>query len=279
MIDIFRSPKNSEENRLSFPRWDSRVKAHNRLSWLMASAGDVRELWDGGRAFHTTHWSVVLTARDQNSPGTAAALETLCRTYWQPLYAFIRREGYSQTDAQDLTQAFFADLLEKNYLGHLRHQRGKFRSFLLTFLKHFLSDERDKARAQKRGSGKVAIPWDDPEVEERYATSDLGAEQLFDRRWAQTVLDNALRQLGDEYRQSGKGDLFDRLKDYQPGTGLETYAQIGTELDMSEEAVKSAVHRLRRRHREILRTEIAHTVTSPEEVDEEIRYLIDVMSR
>ncbi len=248
----------------------------------MASSDHIRELCNGARAFHTTHWSVVLAAKDVSASGAAVALETLCRTYWQPLYAYIRREGYEQADAQDLTQEFFARLLEKNYLGHLQDQRGKFRSFLLTLVKHFLSDERDKRRAQKRGGGKAAISLDDPELEQGShiaSERELSAEQLFDRRWAQTVLDNALRQLGKDYRESGRGALFERLKDYQPGAALETYAQIGAELGMSEEAVKSAVHRLRRRHREILRAEIAHTVDRPEEIDEEIRYLIEVMGR
>lgn len=223
-----------------------------------------------------------MTARDPNASGATMALETLCKTYWQPIYVYVRRAGFGEADAQDLTQEFFARLLEKNYLGHLQDQRGKFRSFLLTFVKHFLSDERDKSRAQKRGGGKATISLHDPASEEGWhlaSERELSAEQLFDRRWAQTVLDNALRQLGNDYRESGKGALFERLKDYQPGAASETYAQIGAELGMSEEAVKSAVHRLRRRHREILRAEIAHTVDRPEEIDEEIRYLIEVMSR
>jgi RNA polymerase sigma factor (sigma-70 family) len=251
------------------------------LSLLTAAMSEsTRQAGPSPRVFATTHWGVVLTARDANAPGAAVALATLCRTYWQPICAYIRREGFREPDAQDLTQEFFARLLEKNYLGHLQHQRGKFRSFLLTFLKHFLSDERDKARAQKRGSGKAVISLDDPALGEGWHMAsgrELSAEQLFDRRWAQTVLDNALRQLGEEYRGSAKGALFERLKDYQPGAASETYAQIGAELGMSEDAVKSAVQRLRRRHREILRANIAHTVDRPEEINEEIRYLIEVI--
>lgn len=233
--------------------------------------------------FVTTHWSVVLDAKGGDSERASEALERLCQIYWRPIYAFIRRNGHSPADAQDLTQEFFSRLLAKQYLRHLRDQRGKFRSFLLTFVKHFLSDERDRASAQKRGGGQPALSLDDPAGEDSFlagAGSQLGPDQLFERRWAQTVLDQAVHRLRDEYVVSGKGALFERLKDIQPGKyGPVSYAELGAEIGMSETAIKSAVHRLRRRHQEILREEIAGTVTRPEEVDDEIRYLITLLSQ
>ena len=233
--------------------------------------------------FVTTHWSVVQAATAEDLAKAAAALETLCRTYWPPLYAYIRRDGHSAEDAQDLTQEFFARLLEKDYLRHLRHQHGKFRSFLLTFLKHFLADERDKAAAQKRGGGRTFVSLDETSAEERHlldAVDQLNPDQLFERRWAETVLQQALQRLRGEYEAGGKAALFERLKDMQPGEhGALSYAAVGGQLGMTEAAIKSAVHRLRQRHRELLREEIARTVTRPEEIDEEIRYLLRVLGR
>jgi RNA polymerase sigma factor (sigma-70 family) len=235
-----------------------------------------------GAWFVTTHWSVVLEAKGDDSVRANEALEKLCRIYWRPVYAFIRRNGHSPTDAQDLTQEFFFRLLSKDYLRHLRDQRGKFRSFLLTFVKHFLSDERDKAFAQKRGGGQALVSLDDTTGEDFFQAETacrLSPDQLFERSWAETVLDQAVRRLAEEYVAGGKAALYERLKDIQPGEhGPVSYAQMGVELGMSETAVKSAVHRLRRRHREILREVIAHTVTRPEDVDDEIRYLIALLS-
>lgn len=238
----------------------------------------------GGAWFATTHWSVVLAARGGDPVRGNEALEKLCAAYWRPLYAFIRRNGYGPADAQDLTQEFFARLLSKDYLRHLQDQRGKFRSFLLTFAKHFLADERDKAAAQKRGGGKSLISLDAEAAagEERLLveSSMLGPDQLFEKRWAQTVLEEALRRLAAEYAAGGNGALFEKLKDIQPGEhGAVGYVGIGADLGMSEAAIKSAVHRLRRRHREILREEIAQTVTRVEDVDEEIRYFIEVIGK
>jgi RNA polymerase sigma factor (sigma-70 family) len=233
--------------------------------------------------FVTTHWSVVLEAKGNDSTRASEALEKLCRIYWRPLYAFIRRSGYNAADAQDLTQEFFLRLLSKDYLQHLRDQRGKFRSFLLTFVKHFLSDERDRASAQKRGGGQAVLSLDDTSGEELYVAETanrLSPDQLFERSWAQTVLNQALRRLSEEHYASGKGSLFEKLKDVQPGEhGPLSYAQLGAEIGMTEAAIKSAVHRLRQRHREILREEIAHTVTRVEDVDDEIRYLITLLSK
>ena len=233
--------------------------------------------------FQTTHWSVVLTAKDNASPLADEAMAKLCRAYWPPLYAYIRRESHDVPEAQDLTQEFFARLLAKDYLQHLRHQEGKFRSFLLTFLKHFLSDERDKAGARKRGGRESFVSLDETSAEERFLdarANELSPDQIFELRWAQTVMERALGRLREEYVSRGKAALFEQLKDLQPGEhGEASYTQIATRLGLAEGTIKSAVHRLRRRHREILREEIAQTVARPEEIDEEIRNLLIVLSR
>jgi RNA polymerase sigma-70 factor (ECF subfamily) len=233
--------------------------------------------------FVTTDWSVVLEAKGNDSGRASEALERLCKVYWPPLYAFIRRNGYNAADAQDLTQEFFSRLLSKDYLCHLRNPRGKFRSFLLTFVKHFLSDERAKASAQKRGGGLTPLSLDDTSEQDQFvaeAAGYLSPDQLFERSWAQTVFNQALQRLAAEYSASGKSIVFERLKDVQPGQhGPVSYAQLGSEIGMTEVAIKSAVHRLRRRHREILREEIARTVIRPEDVDDEIRHLISLVSK
>ena len=238
---------------------------------------------DLGRVFATTHWSVVLAAKRSDGLLADAALEELCRSYWPPLYAYIRREGYGVQDAQDLTQEFLSRFIQKEWLGHLQDQRGKFRSFLLTFLKHFLSDERDKARAQKRGGGKTWVSLDDTSAEERgldARANGLSPDQIFERRWAETVMEWALRRLREEYEAGGKAGLFEQLKEIQPGEhGEASYAEIGARLGLAEGTIASAVHRLRQRHREILRDEIAQTVSRPEEIDEEIRNLLAILSR
>jgi RNA polymerase sigma-70 factor (ECF subfamily) len=236
-----------------------------------------------GGWFTTTHWSVVLAAKDGEGSGATDALEKLCRTYWPPVYAFLCREGYESTEAKDLTQEFFLRLIERDYLKHLRHQRGKFRSFILTLLKHFLQEQRGKARAQKRGGGITFVSLDD--IAEgmgylREPVDDCSPDQVFERRWAQTVFQVAVDRLRKEYAQSGKGALFGLLKDFQPREpGALSYAQIAALLGTTESAIKSAVQRLRQRQRELLREEIARTVTSPEEVEEEIRHLRDVLSK
>lgn len=235
-----------------------------------------------GEWFATTHWSVVIAARNGDSPKASEALERLCETYWPPLYAFIHREGYDHNEAKDLTQEFFLKLIERNYLQHLRHQRGKFRSFILTLLKHFLLEQRGKATAQKRGGGKVALSLEQIAEEGSYLAEPVdhfSPDQVFERRWAQTVFQVALNRLRAEYVETGRGPFFDLLKDFQPREpGAPSYADIGARFGMTEAAVKSAVQRMRQRHREILRKEIAHTVTRPEEIEEEIRHLRDTLS-
>ncbi|MEK7684441.1 MAG: sigma-70 family RNA polymerase sigma factor [Verrucomicrobiota bacterium] len=231
--------------------------------------------------FATTHWSVVLAAGQGDAPDAQAALEKLCRTYWYPLYAYVRREGYSAADAQDLTQAFFARLLEKNYLGQVEPQKGKFRSFLLAALRHFLSDQRDRARAIKRGGGTDCFSLDAQSAEERYRLEPverMDAEKIYERRWAMTLLEQALTRLRDENVAAGKAELFERLRSFVAGESDISCGEAASQLGLTESAVKSAVHRLRQRYRELVREEIAHTVADPAEIDAEIRYLISVMS-
>ena len=236
---------------------------------------------DTGAWFVTTHWSVVLSAQGKDSAQSKAALETLCRTYWYPLYAYVRREGHTQADAEDLTQEFFARLLARNSLAQVEPQKGKFRSFLLAALRHFLSDQRDRDRAVKRGGGAEVLSLDAQEAEERYRLEPvqrLDAEKIYERRWAMTLLEQALMRLRDESAAAGKTELFERLRSFVAGDNEVTCAEAATELGLSESAVKSAVHRLRERYRELVREEIAQTVADPGEIDDEIRYLITVMS-
>jgi RNA polymerase sigma-70 factor (ECF subfamily) len=231
--------------------------------------------------FATTHWSVVLAAKQGDSPEAAGALEKLCRTYWPPLYAYIRRDGCDQTEAQDLTQEFFARLLARDYLQQLRHQEGKFRSFLLAYLKNFLSEQRRRAGAQKRGGDCVFVSLDAPAGEQGYLlepVDELTPDQVFERRWAQAILQTALDRLCAEFAARGQSVLFERLQDYQPReAGGLSYAQLGDDLGMTEAAVKSAVQRMRQRHRELLREEVSQTVTRPEEIEEELRHFRAVL--
>jgi RNA polymerase sigma-70 factor (ECF subfamily) len=232
--------------------------------------------------FATTHWSVVLSAGHPGSPQTAVALEALCRTYWYPLYAHIRRRGYGPEDAQDLTQDFFARLLKENYPGQANPAKGKFRSFLLLTLNHFLSDARARATTCKRGGGQTVISLDSEAPEDRYRLEpmdELDPEKLFERRWARTILDNALARLRAEFVSDGKAAEYDVLKAFEPGEQKTlSYADAAGRLGVSESAVKSMIHRLRKRHRELVREEIAHTVATAAEVDEELRHLIAVIS-
>lgn len=230
--------------------------------------------------FPTTRWSLVAAAADSDATqGSGEALCTLCRIYWYPLYAFIRRQGYSAEDAQDLTQGFFAVVLEKNYLQDFRPECARFRTFLLTSLKHFLSNERDWARAQKRGGGRTAVPLDltFDWAEQRYSQEPahhVTPEKIFEQQWALALIDQVQGRLAEEWARSGKGRQFDLLKAFVTGEDtLLPYKQVASQLQSSEGAVKVAVHRLRRRFSEILRNEIAQTVANPMEVDEEIRFL------
>jgi DNA-directed RNA polymerase specialized sigma24 family protein len=228
--------------------------------------------------FTTTHWSVVLAARQPDTSGARQALERLCQTYWYPLYVFIRRQGYSPMDAQDLTQAFFERVLARNYFDQANRDKGRFRAFLLAGLKHFLSDQRDHDRAAKRGGGVTALSLDAQTAEERYQLEPLDTmapDRLYERRWAFTVLGQARERLRQEFVGTGKGNLYEQLNALETGEERDcTYAEVGQRLGMSEDAIKSAVVRLRRRYGELLRQEIAQTVATASEIDQEIRHLM-----
>jgi len=233
-------------------------------------------------AFVTTHWSVVLTAGRTDTTRAGVALEKLCQTYWYPLYAYVRRRGHSPEDAQDSTQAFFARLLEHNWVGQADRQKGRFRSFLLSAMNHFLADEWDKARAQKRGGGltPVPLPFDVAETRYRQEPADnVTPEHSYERRWALTLLDTVLRRLQSEYEKEGRVELFAVLHPCLVGDrSSQPYAELAPKLGVSEGAVKSAVHRLRQRYRQLLRDEIAQTVADADEVDEELRHLFAVLA-
>ncbi len=232
--------------------------------------------------FATTHWSIVLAAGDTQTPQSHDALAKLCQTYWYPLYAYVRRQGYRCHDAQDLTQEFFARVLRSHYFAVADRKRGRFRSFLLASLKHFLMHEWEKARAAKRGGGQQIISLDTANGETRYGlepAEPVTAEKLFVRRWALTLLERVLQALEQDYASQRKQELFDQLKPALTGEkGLPPYTEIGRRLGLSEGAVKVAVHRLRQRYRELLLEQIAHTVSSPEEVEEELRELFSALS-
>jgi RNA polymerase sigma-70 factor (ECF subfamily) len=232
--------------------------------------------------FATTHWSVVLAAGARGSNEQPEALEKLCRTYWYPIYAYIRRRGAAPEDAMDLTQEFFIRLLQKNYPAQADPAKGKFRSFLLLTLNHFLADEFDKASARKRGGGQVFISLDQEAAEGRYRrelADDLSPERLFERRWAQSILEQGLRRLREEYAAETQPETYAVLKTFEPGEQLTlSYAEAASRLGISESALKSKIHRLRQRHRELVREEIAQTVSTAAEVDEELRHLMAVLS-
>jgi len=229
----------------------------------------------------TTHWSVVLNAAHSDTTNARDALANLCQTYWHPLYAYLRRRGYSPPDAEDLTQGFFAQLLEHNAVATVSPEKGRFRSFLLASLNHFLSDQWDKARAQKRGGGKV-ISFDTETAEtwlDQVPSRNLTPERAFELRWAITLLEQVYRKLEEEHRQQGKSELFDALRTTIAGPGNSApYMELGQKLGLNEGAVKVAVHRLRQRYRALLRQTIAETVETKAEVEEELRYLLRIVA-
>ena len=250
-------------------------------------AGQASSFRTSGARFAATRWSVVLAAAGQadadggRDTRTRRALEELAQAYWFPLYAFVRRQGESPAAAEDLVQEFFTRLLEKKYLAQVDRSKGRFRSFLLAAMKHFMSKERDRLRAQKRGGGAKVIALDGLDAEARYAVEpvdDLTPERLFDRRWALAVLDQVMGRLGGEYAAGGKGKLYQTVEAcLTRGIGAVDYDQAARELGMNEAAIRVAVHRLRRRYRDLLRKEIAQTVDSPEQVEEEISYLLNCL--
>jgi RNA polymerase sigma-70 factor (ECF subfamily) len=236
----------------------------------------------GQPLFATTHWSVVLAAAHEETPEAAAALERLCSTYWYPLYAFIRRQGYDVADAQDLTQGFFAHILSRGFLKRASPAKGKFRSFVLGALKYFLADEWAKLQAQKRGGGRAPVFLDAQTAEARYRLEPvdlMDAERLFERRWATALLDRVLERLEEEFSKAGRKPVFDQLRGFLlDDKGSATYAEIAAAAQMTEGAVKVAVHRLRQRYRELFREEVAHTVEEPSEVNDEVRHLFAVLT-
>jgi len=233
--------------------------------------------------FATTHWSVVLAASDLTSPQAGEALEQLCRLYWYPLYVYVRRRGYGPEDAQDLTQGFFAHLLRQNFPTGVGPEKGRFRSFLLACLKHFLTDEWHKGRTAKRGGAGPPILMDWQAAEERYGLElpvEASAERLYERRWAMDLLDHVLGQLREEATNAGKEAVFEQLQSCLFGERRnETYAELAVGLNLSESAVKVTVHRMRQRCRELLREQIAHTVSRPGEIEQELHYLFGIVSR
>jgi RNA polymerase sigma factor (sigma-70 family) len=232
--------------------------------------------------FATTSWTKVLSAREASSTEARQALEGLCRIYWYPLYAFVRRQGHDAESSRDLTQAYFAELLEKGYLDDYDPERGRFRVFLKTSLKHFLSKELEKALAWKRGGRAEVVSLDAEEVEGRYRfepVDRLTPEAIFERRWALTVLERTLARLRREQEDSDHGREFERLEGFLTGQqGKVPYREVAEELGTTEGAVKTSIHRLRQRFGQLLRTEIAETVASPAEVDEEVRHLLGVIA-
>ncbi|MCC6353309.1 MAG: sigma-70 family RNA polymerase sigma factor [Verrucomicrobiae bacterium] len=237
-----------------------------------------------GSLFVTTRWSVVLAAQDKARPESASALDALCRAYWYPLYAFVRRQGRSPEDAEDLTQSFLAKLLEKDYLRAAAPEKGRLRTFLLVALKRFLANEWDRARRLKRGGGLAPLPLDTAVAERRYQAEPpadlLPADRVFERRWAMTLLEETLDRLRAEYASAGKETEFESLKEcLTAARGEIPYGPLATGLGLSEGATRVAVHRLRKRFRETFRAAVADTVSDPAEVDDELRYVAAVLSR
>lgn len=240
---------------------------------------------DGGVAFATTHWSVVLAAQSQ-SPAAREALEKICCTYWQPIYSFLRQQGTRPEEAEDLTQGFFALLLERRDLDAVRKEKGRLRSYLLTSIKHFLADRRRHETAIKRGRRQRLVPLDELRANERVdpvfarVADTLSADQLYERRWALTLMERVLRRLRDEYSATGNGALFDWLKQLLPDEPeAPSRAQIAAKLGMTDNALRQAFHRFRHRYQILLREEIGHTVVTASEIEDELRHLIAVLRK
>src|SRR6267143_1906851 len=246
----------------------------------MNAAASRHSIDSGAVAFVTTHWSVVLAAQGE-SEVAREALEKLCRIYWWPLYGFVRRNGYGPEEAQDLTQGFFALLLERRDLDVVRREKGRLRSYLLVSLKNFLAKARRRELTVKRGEGRSLVPLDELLARERgdlEPSSALSADNIYERRWALTLLEQVLARLEEEYRVAGNGLLFESLNELLAGeSGGPSQGDIAKKLGMTENAVKQAFYRLRLRYRELLREEIAHTVAVPADVEDELRHFISVL--
>jgi len=251
--------------------------ADYEVTSLSAIGGNLDQ---GPAAFATTHWSVVLEAQGE-SPAAQEALEKLCRAYWRPIYTFVRRQGIGPTDAEDLTQGFFASLLEHRNLNAVRKEQGRLRSYLLGALKYFVGEERRRTMAIKRGKGQRLIPLEEFRASERAGLEPADAvtpELLYERRWASTVLERVLNLLKDEYQSAGNTVLFDSLKQLLAGEpDSPPQKDIAAQLDMTENAVRQALYRFRQRYQSLLREEIAHTVATPGDIEDELRHLITVI--
>jgi len=231
--------------------------------------------------FEATHWSLVLVAGQNDSSKAQEALASLCKAYWYPLYVFARRQGQGPEDAQDLVQGFFAKVIEKNYLAAAEREKGRFRSFLLVALKRYMANEWDRAGRVKRGGGRELLSLDEQNTEMRYRAEpvdSMSPEKAFERQWALTLLQQVLDRLASEYSAPAKAPLFEGLKIFLSGEKGASYTEVGLKLGMTEGAVKVAVHRLRLRYRELLRLEIANTVSSPDAIEDEIRNLFAALS-
>jgi DNA-directed RNA polymerase specialized sigma24 family protein len=275
MRDLNELPGSSFSNGCASRR--NGASAHDS-SYRRAGAGNSQVI--NHRVFTTTHWSMVINAADRESHQADEALEKLCRAYWYPIFVFLRRSGWTAHDAEDLTQAFFERVLQKDYLRAVDRTKGKFRSFLLAMLKHFLANYRRDARAVKRGGRFRLVFLEDESVDQQHAAfADVSAEQSFERQWAMTLLEQVVIRLREEYQTAGKGELFEQLKMFLTGDrGDATYAELAPKLHTTEAALKMTVSRMRRRYGELLRLEIASTVSTPEEAEEEMRALFAALS-
>jgi DNA-directed RNA polymerase specialized sigma24 family protein len=233
--------------------------------------------------FNTTHWSVVLNAGNQQSSEGASALEKLCQTYWPPLYFFAVRKGYTDADAKDLTQQFFLTLLQRNDFSRLDRARGRFRTFLLAAFTHFLANEYDRANAQKRGGGKIIVSLDclgEEQLRQYETLQNHDSGEAFDRQWAVSILARALERLKEEFSTGSRAAQFALLKPFLTGDGSATdYAVVAAQLGVAEASVPVQVHRLRQRYRELVRDEVGQTVSSPTELEEELRHLFHALSK
>ncbi len=244
---------------------------------------DGEQRTQGTRArFEDTHWSVVLTAKEGGSPRAAAALESLSRAYWYPLYAYVRRCGESPDDAQDLTQAFISQFLERGSLRTVAPERGRFRWFVLASLKHFLTNEWERARANKRGGGRPLLELDALNPEERYALEPadvLSPDKAYDRFWAMSLLEQSREKLREEFASAGRADRFASLEQFLPGReGVDSYASLAAQFGVTEGAIKADVSRLRRRYGELLRANVAHTLGTHADLGDELRHLIEALA-
>jgi RNA polymerase sigma factor (sigma-70 family) len=257
--------------------FDGGVPADDQVTSLTGVGGSAQ---GGPVAFSTTHWSVVLEAQGE-SPAAQEALEKLCRIYWRPIYSFVQRQGVAPEEAEDITQGFFASLFERGSLSAVRKEKGRLRSYLLGALKYFLADEQRRAMAIKRGKGQRLVPLEELRAENRVEmepADPVTAELIYERRWASTVLERVLNLLKDQYRMAGDAALFDSLKQLLPDEpDAPSQADIAAQLGMTENAVRQAFHRFRQRYQQLLREEIAHTVATPGDIEDELRHLIAVV--